>query len=221
MDKKVLFLFLTLLTAACAPVRFVKPLAKKQDAVNVSLGGPLIKYGDNLTIPMPFFTATYGYGIDSTFTCFGALNITSALYGNFQAELGVTKQLIKQHTYFPAVSCTPQLNILYRNPEAKKLYPQLDINAFYEYGNRKNYVYAGVSNWFELSKKKTLDQPQSNHWLFSPLIGHHFTGNKWDINLEIKMIASHLSNENIVVDYQTPFKNKGAFGVYIGFTRKF
>lgn len=213
------FLFL-LCYAACAPTRYVKPLAKKQSAVNVSLGGPLIAYG-NTTIPIPFLTANYGYGIDSTLTAFTSLNITSALYGNFQLELGATKQFLKQHMYFPALSGTLVFNGIYRNADAAKLYPQLDLNAFWEYGKRKNYFYIGLSNWFELSQKRTLGETQPNHWIWMPLLGHSFNGKKWNVNLEVKAIAPNLSNKNIVVDYKTPFGSHGALGIYIGYTRKF
>jgi len=195
-------------------------LEKHQDAANLSLGGPLVKLGKN-TIPIPFITANYGYGIDSTLTGYTSLNITSALYGNLQLELGATKQWIKQKKYIPGLSTALQFNLIYRNTDAFKVYPQLDLNAFWEYGKRKNYFYIGASNWFELSQKRTLGETQQNHWIFMPLIGHNFTGKKWDINLEAKIIAPNLSNENIVVDYWTPFKNRGAFGVYIGYTRKF
>jgi hypothetical protein len=205
---------------ACSPVRFVKPLAKKEQAVNVSLGGSLIKYG-NATIPIPFLTANYGYGIDSSLTGFASLNITSALYGNFQMELGATKQLLKQKKYIPALSITPVVNIIYRNKDAHKLYPQLAVNAFWEYGKRKNLLYVSLDNWFELSQTRAFGVKQNNHWIFMPGIGHSFTGKKWSFNMEAKVIAPNLSNEKLVVDYQTPFKTHGAFGVYVGCTRKF
>ncbi len=76
----VISFLITIYISSCAPACFVKPLADKQKAVNLSVGGPLFKYSD-LVVPMPLLTATYGYGIDSTLTGFGALNITSALYG--------------------------------------------------------------------------------------------------------------------------------------------
>ena len=205
---------------ACSPTRFVKPLAKKQSAVNLSLGGPLIKYG-TATIPIPFLTANYGYGIDSTLTGFTSFNITSALYGNFQIELGATKQILKQHTYLPALSITPILNIIYKNKDARKLYPQLAINAFWEYGKHKNIIYVGCDNWFELASERQYEVKQANHWIFMPTIGHSFNNKKWNFNLEAKIIAPNLSNEKLVVDYQTPFKMHGAFGVYFGCTRKF
>ena len=170
---------------------------------------------------MPFLTANYGYGIDSTLTGFASLNITSAVYGNFQSELGITKQLLNQNRYKPALSITPVLNTLYRNKNAVRIFPQLDVNAFWEYGKKKNYFYLGVSNWFELAGKRTLNENQPRHWFFTPLAGHSFTGKKWNIIVEVKAIAPYLSNEKLVVDYITPFKNNGALGVYIGYMRKF
>lgn len=217
---RILYFFILLTLASCSSSRFVKPLEKKQHAANVSLGGPLIGFG-NTTIPIPFITATYGYGIDSTFTGFGSINITSALYGNFQCELGATKQIIKQKKFFPAISVTPQLNMIYRNSDAKKIYPQMDINAFWEYGKKKHFFYAGISNWFELSSKKAFGIKQQNHWIFSPTVGNSFNTKKWSFVIETKIIAPHLSNENIVVDYKTPLKDKGAMGIYFGCTRKF
>ena len=213
-------LFFICLLFSCAPARFVKPLKQKEHAANLSFGGPLIKFG-TATIPIPFITANYGYGIDSTFTGFAAFNITSALYGNFQMELGATKQILKQHKYVPALSVTPVLNVIYKNKAAKKLYPQLAINAFWEYGKRKNIVYVGVDNWFELASKRQYEIKQKNHWMFMPMIGHSFAQKKWNFNIEAKIIAPNLSNEKLVVDYVTPLNTKGAFGVYVGVTRKF
>ena len=215
-----LLVILSLFIVSCAPSRFIKPLNKKQHAASISLGGPLIQYG-NYTIPVPFLAANYGYGIDSTLTGFAGMNVTSALFGNAQLELGITKQLLKQHTYLPAISVTPQLNSIYRDRNSYKFYPQLDLNAFWEYGKRKNYFYVGISNWFELSKTRTLGESQPNHIIFMPIAGHTFTTKKWNFNLEVKVIAPNLSNDNIVVDYKTPLKSKGAFGLYFGVTRRF
>jgi hypothetical protein len=39
--------------------------------------------------------------------------------------------------------------------------------------------------------------------------------------IEARVIAPNLSNEKLVVEYQTPLGTHGAFGVYIGYVRKF
>lgn len=209
-----------LLACSCAPSHFVKPLNAKQKAVNLSLGGPVIDYND-VPIPMPFLTATYGYGIDSTLTGFASVNITSALYGNLQLELGATKKLLKQKGSIPAISINPVANFIYRNKNAAKFYPQLDINAYWDYNKKRNFFYVGISNWFELESKRSIGEDQPDHWLITPLVGETFVRRKWNYNVELKVLAANISSEKSVVDYKTPFNNQGAVGIYFGITRKF
>src|SRR5437868_4497008 len=121
--RKLLFVLCCALIS-CTPMRFVKPLEKKQQAANLSFGGALIKY-QSATIPIPFLTANYGYGIDSSLTGFASLNITSALFGNFQLDVGATKQFLRQQIYCPALSISPAVDFIYRNKTAAKFYPQV------------------------------------------------------------------------------------------------
>lgn len=214
------FLVISIFFMSCAPARFVKPLDNKQQAVNLSVGGPLIDYSD-VPIPMPFLTATYGYGFDSTLTGFGSLNITSLLYGNIQVEMGLTKQLLKQKGLVPGLSFNPVANIIYRNKDAFTVYPQLDVNAFWDFNQNRNFVYMGLSNWFELSGKKAHNQEQEKHWLISPMIGQTFVRKKWNYNIELKFITPGIQNNNSPVEYKSPFGNNGAVGIYFGCTRKF
>src|SRR5690349_10602934 len=97
----ILLFFLILHLISCAPSRFVKPLNKGEQAINLAAGGPVIGYND-IPIPVPLVSTTYSYGIDSGLTAFGTLNITSALYGNAQVEAGVVKRLVKQQGVGPA-----------------------------------------------------------------------------------------------------------------------
>jgi hypothetical protein len=220
MRKTLFIFFIAAALSSCAPMRFVKPLAKKEQACSVTFGGELIRYGSS-TIPVPFLTANYGYGIDSTLTGFASVNITSALFGNVHVDVGATKQISHQEKFLPAVSITPDLGFIYRNSNAMKLYPQLAINAFWEYGKKNNIVYAGIDNWFELAGKRAYGVKQKNHWFMMPALGHGFCGRKGMFTTEVRVIAPNISNEKLVVEYQTPFGTHGAFGVYIGYQRKF
>lgn len=220
MRSSFVFILGITLLCACSSVRFVKPLNKKQHAVNVSLGGELIKYSTT-TIPIPFLTLNYGYGIDSALTGFAAVNVTSALFGNIQADVGITKQVIRQRRYIPSVSISPVCTFIYRNRHAARLFPQVGVYTVWEYGRKKNYFYTGLDNWFEFATKKAYNKNQVNHWIIMPLAGHSFTRKHWSINTEVRVIAPNISNEKLVVEYQTPLKNKGAFGVYVSVTRKF
>ena len=205
---------------SCAPQRFVKPLAVHQHAVNLSFGGALFDY-HKTTIPMPFLTAAYGYGVEKDLTVFSAFNVTSALYGNFQLEAGATWQILHQKDYFPAISVSPIANVIYRNADARKFYPQLAINVFREYGRRKNMVYISLDNWFETAAMRSNDVKQKSHIILMPSVGHSFVYKNWSYQTEVKIIAPNLSNEGLVIDYKTPFGKHGAFGVYVGCTRRF
>lgn len=220
MKNLILITFCIAIFTQCSTSKFVKPLDYKQHAASVSFGGPLIEFA-NTTIPIPFINATYGYGIDTTLTGFASINLTSALYGNFQTEIGVTKQIFKQNNFIPAISLSPVINVIYRNTDAYKIYPQISVNAFWEYANKGNYFYTGIDNWFELSSKRQYNVNQTNRWIFIPQVGHSFDRAKWSFNVEAKIIAPNLSNQKLVVDYKTPFGTHGAFGVYVGYTRKF
>lgn len=206
--------------SSCAPQRFVKPLEKDQQAVNASIGGVLFDY-NGTTIPMPFLTLAYGYGLNESTTGFGAVNVTSALYGNVQLELGITKELLRQNDYQPAISFTPVANIIYRNKDARKFYPQLALNMYWEYGRHKDLVYLSLDNWFELSAKKANDEEQQHHVIPMPALGHVFQRKNHGFSTEIKLIAPNLSNKGLVIDYKTPLGSHGAFAVFLGYTLKF
>jgi hypothetical protein len=93
-------------------------LGKDEQAVNLSLGGPVISYSD-LPIPLPFLTATYGYGLDSTLTGFGSLNITSLFYGNV---------LVKQTNFYKFISLIIKLSLKKSRNMEKILIEPLLIN---------------------------------------------------------------------------------------------
>ncbi len=206
---------------SCSPARFVQTLDKGEHAANLSLGGPLIGFA-GATIPIPFVTATYGYGLDSATTLFAAFNLTSALYQNFQIEAGATRRLLKPNRWQPGISLTPSMQLIYHDRQARKLYPILDINLYWNYGKRKHYWYAGLNNWFELSGQRVHGQSQTRHWTLSPQLGHVFNmKRRWEWITEFKVIAPGRSNQQLVVDYKTPLGTHGALGIYMGLSKRF
>ncbi len=119
------------------------------------------------------------------------------------------------------MSVNPVANIIYRNKNASKIYPEVDLNAFWEYNHKRNLLYIGLSNWFELANKRAYDQKQEHHWLITPMIGETFVRRKWNYNIELKIITPNIANNNSTIEYKTPFGTHGALGIYLGCTRKF
>lgn len=238
MTSKFHFFFSPLLVAilsySCAPTRFVKPLKKEQKAVSGTLGGALINQF-NIVMPIPLTEITGGYGITDNLTAFGSLHTTALLFGVVQLEAGVLKSFIKpdeKGRYKPGFSATFNNNFAVDVWEGNmKYWPQVDANLFWDYkfqlpkgesGKYKvNNVYLGISNWFELSKYRSHEELQKNHFIFSPHVGHRWERAKWDYTFEAKFLAPYLSNQDMVVDYFKPQGKRGAIGAYITILRKF
>ncbi len=210
-------LFLTLY--ACAPSRFVEPLDKNEISIGGSFGGPVIGF-DAAVSPMPITSLEVGYGVDTNLTAFAAVHTTAAIFGNLQMDVGVTYQFLAQKKYIPNLSVSPSVNFVYDFlDKSGKIWPVLDANAFWNYGQRQNYFYLGVNNYFELSKIMANDQPQNTNWLFNPQIGHIIKGKQghWQLTTEIKFLGPNLDNSTAFVPYKSLLGKNGATGFFVGY----
>lgn len=205
---------------SCAPARFVKPLQKNEKAISANFGGPLISFA-GAVIPMPLTAIGGGYGINDKLTAYSNLHTTALAFGVIQLDAGIVQEILSQNKWRPGISINPGINLAYQiKAEDFKFWPQLDVNAYWNYKNKPHYFYAGISNWFEFSSTRALGEPQPHNWIFIPQIGHTFVNKKFNWNLEVKYIAPNISHKNIVVEYHAP-GNNGAIGVYFGVARKF
>lgn len=206
-----------LLFAACAPTRYVRPIPKGDVALGGSFGGPMMHFG-GITMPIPFLTVQGGYGIDSTLTAFAGLGVTSAMYGVIQTDLGVTKAVIQPKGARPGLSISPAVNLNLDVHETQfTFYPQLDVNAWWEYREKRpDFVYVGVTNWFELQSTRAHDQDQPSRWIPGFQAGHCWSLAHADWRLEAKYLAPFTDNFDTVVWYANP-ANKGGIGMYVTF----
>lgn len=221
--KSLFFFAFLLLLFACTPSRFVKPLAKNEMQVNLSLGGPVINLSGSY-IPVPLTTICGGYGIDSNTTVFGSIHTTSALFGNLQNDIGVVRNIAHQKGCRLGISAIAAINTMAhfgKGGNSFNLFPQFEANIYWTYGKKKNFVYAGLSNWFNFSGTRAHNESQPFSVIMSPQLGHTFNGSKWNFILEYKMIAPYISNKDIVISYLPALGAMGATGIYFGVTRKF
>ena len=204
----------------CAPTRFVKPLAKKENAVAANLGGPLIHFG-KAVIPIPFTSIMYGRGLTNSTTVFGSVHTTALLFGNFQTDIGVCQQLYKNDSLKFGVTINPAINMVFDKWNKNfRAWPQLDLNIYKDVFKQKGFVYVGLTNWFELSSKKAHGEVQKNHALINPHIGITYNKNKWAYTFECKFLQMNKKNKPNVPDY-VGINQRGALGVYLNFARKF
>ena len=218
--RYLLYFSTILLIASCAPSRFVEPLSEGKWSVGGSLGGPVIDMG--APIPAPLTSVEVGYGIDTNFTAYSALHTTAFLFGNAQLDFGVVYKFLEQDQYLPSISANVGGNFIFSPSErTARFWPIVDVNMFWNYGSRRSYFYAGINNYFDLTRTIAHEQEQRNRILFSPQIGHVFKakGNRFQITTELKFIAPYANNEPKFVPYASILGNAGATGFYVGFRK--
>ena len=212
--------FIVLLLASCTPSRLVRPLEKGQKVVSASLGGPLIGFAGTV-IPVPLTSVMYAQGITNKTSVFGSVHATSMLFGVFQTDIGICQSIYYNDSLRIGFSVNPAINLAYDKWEGHlKCWPELDLNMYWNIKPKKSFFYAGVENWFELSKYKAYSQTQQNHWLVNPQAGYSYVRKKWNYNIELKYLVPYINNTPNVVDYKG-IGGKGAIGIYLNFTRKF
>ena len=214
----IIFIGIIAVLFSCAPTRFIEPLNKKELAVGVNTGGPLLSLG-NVVIPVPLSAIEVGYGLDTNLTIHGGIHTTALMFNNFQMDAGITYKFLNQQKYRPNLSVTPAFNFVFDlNDKNTKLWPLLDLNAYWNYGKNRSYFYSGLSNMFELSKTMANDQPQKQRWMLNPQIGHVLKSKsgKFQFTSEIKFLGLNQTNSYSFLPYASLTGSKGATGVYLG-----
>ncbi len=207
---------------SCAPSNFVVPLEKGEHAINATLGGPLVNVPGIATIPLPFTSLGYGYGLSEKNTISGALYPTAAIYGDFQLTAAFSHQFWKKEKMglSAKVGFDYLIDVYEKN---QRIWPQLDGNFTFTYQNKEEdensklkLMYVGFSNWFELNSVKAHGEKQETFLFFNPHLGHQMKRNNWAFNFEIAFLASNLKNDKVVLDYRSIIGNRGATGIYFG-----
>lgn len=213
-------LALACLLAACAPSRYVRPLAQGEKAIQASYGGPLFK-NFGIPIPAPFITVGGAYGLSAKTTAFANWNATSALFGTIQLDMGASHGFLQPDGWRPGLSGSATANLAIDVHEGHfKLWPQLDANAYWEYGQRKHFAYFGLSTWWE---PRAFAHPQeAGIQMVVPglQIGNTFAGKRFDKTIEFKWNNFVPPSGDAVIDWSA-LGGHGAIGIHIGFTKRF
>lgn len=219
------FLQLALIAAllalvSCAPSRYVRPLEKDELAVSGSFGGPLFK-NFGAPIPVPFATVSAGYGLGEKLTGFAGFNLTSLSFANLQFDLGVSRLLLEAKGARPGISITPSANLILGMREgAFHFYPSVEANAFWEYGERKSYFYAGLNTWLALNGARAHGDEQPQHLLPTLQVGHVLTGAKWDLQVDMKWGNFSAQSGDATIEW-SGLAGNGAVGIFLGVTKRF
>ena len=209
--------------SSCNTQRIVKPLEKGNHQIQANLGGPLIGFAGT-TIPIPLTSVGYAYGLTDSLTIHSGVQLTNLAYQNLQYDLGLTYGFLKPNGWIPGLSGSMALNYLRDFRQGNQaLYPQLDANLFWDYGNN-HFMYLGTTNWIEFGSNRSHNEPIEQRLLSGIQFGNTFCTDKWNFTIESKWLAPTRNSNNLSVDYKTysiSGERKGAVGLYFGISRNF
>ena len=202
--KILLFLIMclaALLLFQCAAHTNLEPVGKENLAVDISMGGPIVKaFGTR--IPVPYFTTGVNYGLKDNLDLTGTLHLLSLPYKIFGMEPGVTWYPIQQKGKIPTIGIQPHALILMSLKsgvdERIKCYPVLSGSAAWHM--KKGLIYTGADLTVRLSD---LDYNKDE----SPMIFSPFLGYKWKLGsrtwlcTELKWNGANLQTDQLAVEY--------------------
>lgn len=171
----------------CAPSRVIKPLEIGEQSVSMSLGGPMAKIPGVATLPIPFTNLSYARGCKENLTLTGSIYPTTMLFGTYQFDLGVNYGFIKQENW--GISSTLLFNQAFDQWQRNyKIWPNLDINAYYELKKETaSFCFTGVSIIGLSSQRLALMIVRRMFIGFSlPNLGLHYPKRNGAINWNIK-----------------------------------
>lgn len=206
--------------SGCAPSRYVRPLAEGEVAVKATYGGPVFQ-NFGAPIPAPLISVGGAYGVKEGTTVYGDFHVTSATFGTLQLDLGVTQGFLRPEGWRPGISGSGSLNFAVDVWEGGfKVWPQIDANAYWEYGDRRHFFYSGVSTWWEVGAFAAPAVDNADFILPGLQIGNTLAGKSWDKTLELKWSHFTRSSRDAVVDWMG-VGGYGAVGVFVGITKRF
>lgn len=232
--NKLLYLVIVVAFASCSPTRHVIPLGRKEKAVSVSVGGPIITK-DQTTMPQPMVSLTYAYGKTKNLTYITGFHASAATEGYYAAEFGVLKEWWFNNRKNIGFTTNMVANVMVDKVDwGVNVYPQLDANLYWHYhgdphyqcdckndGRFMKYIYVGVGTYVKVVQSVRFSEPFNEDILMSPHLGYNFGGKHWKLNAEVKWIQPWADNTKFDYPIWNPLSDRGTFGGYLSFYKFF
>ncbi|MGQ0507779.1 MAG: hypothetical protein ACT4TC_20955 [Myxococcaceae bacterium] len=121
------------LSSACGHVTHVRPTPKGQLDVQAAAGGPFVKIGP--VLPLPLSTVGASYGVHEKVDVHAHVHLTSLAFGVGGLDVGATYLPLAERGWIPAVSLTGRL---YGFTDLQSARPYLEVGAAgsYFFGER-------------------------------------------------------------------------------------
>jgi hypothetical protein len=212
------FIFLSLFLASCASIKTVEPLKKGEVKATADLGGPMINF-NGIPLFMPLTSIGSAMGISDNVSVFASIHTTSLMYKTFQLETSANTSLFR---FDKAVFRPIGVLILFVDYAKANghFILMLILITIYITTTKLILHYFSFTSMMELHRKKAFDEPVTKRIIPHLTLGHRWVKDNSEWGLELKYLSFNKDNRNIVVDYIAP-GNKGSFGFYLSYAKKF
>ena len=192
----------------CGTVASVRPIGKDNSSLTLCSGGPVAPVFD-IQMPIPYSVLRYRRGLNETTDFHFGVHPTMMVLGNIALEAGVTKLVVHQQGWRPALALEGSVYGFMHTFDlpTTRAYPEIGFAASYSLSGRGHLVYFGMQNIIQY------DEP---YWIFAPLLGVELPIGRFNINLEAKWYAPTERSDNRVVDYTLIPTDQGAIGFVWG-----
>ncbi len=215
---RVFLILLPLLLAGCSTAHHARPLGKGNQAVHLSVGGPVAGIGTADTFA-PFITATYKVGVTDRADVFVGWHVLETFVnnGNLYFDVGASYYLLDQKGALPGVSAAFTISPLITKDAGWASF-DLSVTASWAIGKRERHlVYVGMHNFLLPVRTQFVETAQ---YVWAPYLGGQLRlGKKREIGLglEIQWHRPYHDTSDAVVAYVAP-GNLGAMAFMGGFT---
>lgn len=233
MNKLLVALSILILTS-CAPTRYVVPLQRKEKAIGIAYGGPVIE-DDGVVMPAPLVSFTYAKGKTNKLTYFGGLQLSPIFDGFYAGEIGALKEWKWWSKRKLGLTTNFVANVMTDNKDGGfNFFPQFDMNLYWHFKSDPHYycdcpgdpkwkmfLYTGFQTHYNVVSDYEFTDPFKDDVLFSAHFGYSFGAGKWRLNTELKWIQPWVDNTVHDPRIWNPAMEYGTFGGYLTFYHNF
>jgi hypothetical protein len=207
--KRLCFIGMAYAFSGCGTVSTVRPLEPGQNAVALSVGGPVVTLPGIADVPLPYSVLRYRWGLVNDLEAHVGLHPTMLAFGTIGLDAGVSYELVHGNKVLPSLvlGINPTIWV---NPfnEAAGFSPEAEA-VFSWIVWDKLLLYTGGQTFFQLEKPYT-------PW--AALLGAEYRFGAVGLGLETKWYSPTENSEYRVVNFPLSPAKQGAFGFVLGFT---
>lgn len=197
-----LLLLLAALASGCGTAHTARPLGKGNQAIHVSVGGPVGGIGSPNTF-VPLTTLTYKYGLTDRADVYVGWHVLETFLGegNLFFDIGASYYLLDQKGARPGLSAAFTVSPLI-NRRSGWAMMDFQMTASWAFGKKERHlVYLGAHNMFAPARSEAV---QTSPYTLSPYVGGQFSiGKKKQLalGLEVKWHRPWANTSDAVVGY--------------------